>query len=76
MSVLNLPRETRFKQENTILGLIPGRQEPSHDINRFLKPLMDDLMFWNGVELSIVSLNCTRKIHSALMIVSCDLPAG
>lgn len=78
MSVLNLPRESRFKQENTILvGLIPGPQEPSHNINSFLKPLVDDLIkFWSGVELSIASLNCTRKIHCALMIVSCDLPAG
>ena len=51
MSVLNLPRECRFKQENTILvGLIPGPHEPSHDINTFLKPLVEDLLkFWNGV---------------------------
>lgn len=78
MSVLNLPRESRFKQENTILvGLIPGPHEPSHDINSFLKPLVDDLLrFWNGVEVRISSINCTRKIHCALMIVSCDLPAG
>ena len=53
MSVLNLPRETRFKQENTILvGLIPGPQEPSHDINSFLKPLVDDLkvLEWCGAK--------------------------
>ena len=78
MSVLNLPRECRFKQENTILvGLIPGPHEPSHDINTFLKPLVDDLLkFWDGVEMRIASTNCTKKIQCALMCVSCDLPAG
>lgn len=78
MSVLNLPRECRFKQENTILvGLIPGPHEPSHDINTFLKPLVDDLLkFWCGVQMRIASTNSTKMIKCALMCVSCDLPAG
>ena len=55
MSILNLPRESRFKQENTILvGLIPGPHEPSRDINTFLKPLVDDLLkLWEGVEMHL-----------------------
>ena len=44
MSVLNLPRQARFKRENAILvGLIPGPHEPDHDINTFLTPLVRDL---------------------------------
>jgi hypothetical protein len=39
MSVLNLPRESRFKQENTILvGLISGPHEPSNGIMEFWDP--------------------------------------
>ena len=58
MSVLNLS-----KRENTILvGLIPGPHEPSHDINTFLKPLVDDLLkFWDGVEMRIASTKCTKR---------------
>ena len=53
MSILNLPRESRFKQENTsLVGLIPGPHEPSRDINTFLKPLVGDLIkLWNGVDM-------------------------
>ena len=78
MSVLNLPRECRFKRENTILvGLIPGPHEPSHNINTFLKPLVNDLLkLWDGIEMRIASTNCTKMIKCALMCVSCDLPAG
>lgn len=78
MSVLNLPRDIRHKQENTILvGLIPGPHEPKHDINTFLKPLVADLLkLWCGVEMRIASTNYTKKIRCALMCVSCDIPAG
>ena len=34
VTILNLPRSVRSKQENTALvGLIPGPHEPCHDIN-------------------------------------------
>ena len=34
VTILNLPRSVRSKQENTVLvGLIPGPHEPCHDIN-------------------------------------------
>lgn len=78
MSVLNLPREIRYKQENTILvGLIPGPHEPSRDINSFLKPLVNDLnRLWRGVDMRVSSIKCVKKIRCALMCVACDLPAG
>lgn len=78
MSVLNLPRGIRYKQENTILvGLIPGPHEPEHDLNTFLEPLLQDLLkLWNGYELYVASSNCKKKIRGALLCVACDLPAG
>ena len=59
LCVMNLPREIRYKRENAILvGLIPGPSEPRHDMNSFLKPLVDDLMkCWQGVDMNIASLN-------------------
>ena len=78
MSVLNLPRSARYKQENTILvGLIPGPSEPEHDHNSFLDPVVEDLMrLWSGVDLFVPSSNCTVRIRGALLCVACDLPAG
>ena len=77
ISVLNLPREERYKQENTILvGLVPGPTEPD-TLNSFIKPLVNDLLnLWNGVQLNVASLSCIRKIRAALVCVACDLPAG
>ena len=78
VTVLNLPRSVRNKQENTILvGLIPGPHEPRHDINTFLDPFVTDLKkYWNGVELNVASLKCTKLIRCALLCVACDILAG
>lgn len=78
MSILNLPRDRRYKRENVILvGIIPGPHEPEKNINSFLKPLVSDLMkFWDGVELNVASYNCKKKVRCAVMCISCDLPAG
>ena len=77
LSVLNLPREERYKQENTILvGLVPGPKEPDN-MNSFIKPLVNDLLkLWTGVEFNVASLSCVKKIRAALVCVACDLPAG
>ena len=77
MCVLNLPRESRYKQENVILvGLIPGPHEPKRDINTFLRPLVDDLCrLWVGVQFNICSLKSSKIIRCALICVACDLPA-
>ena len=78
MSVLNLPRELRYKRENMILvSLIPGPHEPQHDINNFLVPLVDDLCkLWKGMDMEIKSIKSVKKIRCALMCVACDIPAG
>lgn len=74
---MNLPRDTRYKQEYTILvGLIPGPKEPKHDINSFLEPFVEELLkFWRGVELDVAGSG--KKIfRCALLCCACDLPAG
>ena len=41
---MNLPRHLRFKRENVLLlGILPGPSEPSHDINSYLTPLVNEL---------------------------------
>ena len=74
--VLNLPREIRYKRENTILiGLIPGPKEPEHNINTFLNPLVKELIaLWSGKSMQVVGKN--RLVKCALLCVACDLPAG
>ena len=75
MSLLNLPRHIRYCQENIIIcGLIPGPREPSHNINSFLEPLVEDLLtLWRGKEIKLPSK--TISIQAALICVSCDSPA-
>jgi hypothetical protein len=53
LSIMNLPRQERFLQENTILvGVIPGPNEPKGTVNSFLEPMVDDLLqLWEGVIL-------------------------
>ena len=77
LTVMNLPRRVRFRQENVLLiGLIPGPREPKHDVNSILAPLVEELLrFWDGVEISGQSFSkaCVRCI---LMCVACDIPAS
>ena len=45
IALLNFPREIRFKWENVLLvGIIPGPNEPSLNVNTFLKPLVDEML--------------------------------
>ena len=78
LTVLNLPRDMRHKQENVILvGLIPGPHEPSHDLNSYLEPLVQDhLRLWKGLSLTVKDLNGQYLVRCALLCISCDLPAG
>lgn len=78
LTVMNLPRSKRYKQENVILvGLIPGPHEPKHDINSYIKPLVDELLsFWKGIDLGIHSISGKKSVRCALLCVACDLPAG
>ena len=74
MSVINLPRNERFKKRWTmVLGIIPGPTEPKGNVNTFLQPMVEDLLLlWNGIPIT----NSTLKIvKAALLGVSSDMPA-
>lgn len=45
------------KRENVILiGIIPGPNEPKHDINTFLDPLVEELLlFWKGLNIMVAT---------------------
>ena len=75
---LNLPRRLRFKRENVLLiGILPGPNESSHDINSFLRPLVDELLnFWTGVNMPVHSHRTDKLIRCTLLCGSCDIPAG
>lgn len=76
LTILNLPREIRYKMENTcIVGILPGPNEPERDVNSYIEPLVKDLLeFWEGVDVMINDEK--HKVRCAVLCVSCDLPAG
>ena len=55
LSILNLPRNIWNKAKNIILvGIIPGPNEFSYDINCFIEPLIKELnIFWIGKEMKV-----------------------
>lgn len=79
LTVMNLPREMRFKRTNVILvALIPGPLEPTHDINSLLDPLVNELSsLWAGVTMEIHNGSSVVKevVRCALLCCACDLPA-
>lgn len=77
MTVLNLPRNIRNKQENVLLiGLLPGPSEPTN-LNGYLEPLVNELNeFWHGKVLKIYNVPDMKVVRCALLCASCDLPAG
>lgn len=77
LSILNLPRNERFLQENIILvGVIPGPKEPPLLINTYLEPLVDELIkLWSGVIFKDHNGHSTI-VRAALLCSSCDIPAS
>ena len=77
---MNLPRSLRYKRENLlIVGVIPGPSEPSHDINPYLQPLVNELLvFWKGQQMEVRrgSDVAMETVRCALLCVTCDTPAG
>ena len=79
ITLLNLPRDQRFKQGNVLLvGIIPAfEHEPP--LNPFMLPLVQELQeFWNpGVRLfTAESPRFKLQFRLALMCVACDIPAA
>ena len=79
LTIMNLPRQVRSKRENIILvGLIPGPDEPKHDINTYLEPLVEELLlFWKGLRLKVAVSSGFQDlvVKCVLLCVACDLPA-
>ena len=75
LSILNLPRDQRYKKENVIIsGFIPGPKEPS-DMKPYLRPLVDDLEdLWEGIELE--DDTGLHTYRGALLCLACDIPAS
>ena len=76
LTVMNLPRNERFLQENMILvGVLPGPKEPQISANSFLKPLVKDVLdLWKGVILR--TKGTLVFVRAALLCVGCDIPAA
>ena len=77
LSFLNLPPQERNKEENVaVVGISPGPQEPSRNVNSFLDPLVEELLdFWDGVWLDCPSTG-PRFCRLAVLCVTCDIPAS
>lgn len=78
LTIINLPRALRFRQENVILiGLIPGPCEPDLTVNTYLAPLVDELLkLFDGVTMNVHSFSEPQKVRCALLCVACDMPAS
>ena len=77
MSLINLPREVRFKWENIIIcGIIPGPKEPKLNINTYLKPIVDELeRLWTGFYLDDDGQFGKSLYKLAIICLSSDIPA-
>ena len=76
MTVLNLPREIRYKRENCIVvGIIPNMdKEPN--LEHILGPLVKELqLLWEGVKLKTSMHSHGKYVRAALVNVACDVPA-
>ena len=76
MSVLNLPRSHRMRQEWTMLiGIMPGPSEPKRHINTFFTPVFDNLLYlWDGIEIPELKDEGEHvQLRATLLCVS---PAG
>ena len=79
LSLMNLPRSERFKQENVLLlGIIPALEHEPSSLNSFLRPLVEELkVFWDGVRLNTAESPRYKLLFKvALMCVACDIPAA
>lgn len=66
--LMNIQRNECFKRENIFLvGIIPGPNEPRHDINSFLRPLVDEFVYCGkmasslGILVHHCFLNCSEQ---------------
>lgn len=78
LSINNLPREERFKEENImLLGLMPsGHEASTADINNYMDLVVDDLLeLYKGVEMKTNDHPEGTSIHAVLLMINADIPA-
>ena len=78
-AICNLSRDIQFKRENLLtLGILPRSSEDSlHKINHYLAPIIDELKsLWDRMTYHTYKCQEGRKIHAALILISCDIPAA
>ena len=78
LTIQNLPRHLRFKEENVILvGIIPGPKEPPLTVDPFILPLVQELKAFYTDGLSVLTpQGIPVTIRLALSCVACDIPAS
>lgn len=78
LSINNLPREERFKEENIMLvGLMPtGKEASTSDINNYLDLIVNDLIeLYDGIEMKTYKYPNGITSHAVLLMVNADIPA-
>lgn len=78
LTVQNLPRNERYKEENIILvGILPGPLESPLTINSYLAPLVEDLKiaWYSGITVPMRN-GSEVTVRLALACVACDMPAS
>src|SRR5947207_504402 len=75
-AICNLSRDIRFKRENLLtLGILPGPSEVN--LHHYLAPIIDELKsLWDRMIYRTYECQERRKICTALILVSCDIPAA
>ncbi|XP_078670900.1 uncharacterized protein LOC144911017 isoform X2 [Branchiostoma floridae x Branchiostoma belcheri] len=79
MTVMNLPRNERFKVENVILvWILPALESEPKCLTPFLQPVVTELQFlWQGVHFtSYSSPKFPLTFRAALLCCAADIPAA
>ena len=67
LTIQNLPRNVRYKEENIILvGIIPGQNEPSLTINLYLSPLVEELKEGWDKGFAVKTSECNSSYSSGI----------
>ena len=63
LAIESLPRNIHFKRQNIlVVGIVPGPNEPSGDINTYLEPLICDMeKLWEGVTIKVVFVKTKKQ---------------
>ena len=58
-----------------VVGIMPGPNEPSGNINMYLEPLICDMeKLWDGVMIKVKGRSV--KVRAAISCLACDVPAA